>query len=223
LSNDDASVVLKRQRGARTAQPQREKTLYHNVAECQAKFKSTGAVRANLKEEKIYRRAIELSNPTKMCTNCTLQSLRSDLLQEKSVHASKERTIMGTVKRTYKLDEAVLADAVALAEKKGTSVTAIIENAIRCYKDYTYMETAAFVPDQFVRQVNASLRLLEKRQNAKTNQVLSELAIQECILTFIIASNTNIPADALAMYRQKAVEFLRLNNRVFRMDESELI
>ena len=86
---------------------------------------------------------------------------------------------MGTIKRTYKLDEAVLADAVALAEKKGTSVTAIIENAIRCYKDYTYMETAAFVPDQFVRQVNASLRLLEKRQNAKTNQVLSELAIQE--------------------------------------------
>ena len=48
---------------------------------------------------------------------------------------------MGTIKRTYKLDEAVLADAVALAEKKGTSVTAIIENAIRCYKDYTYMET----------------------------------------------------------------------------------
>lgn len=42
-------------------------------------------------------------------------------------------------------------------------------------------------------------------------------------MTFIIASNTNIPADALAMYRQKAVEFLRLNNRVFRMDESELI
>ena len=126
---------------------------------------------------------------------------------------------MGTIKRTYKLDEAVLADAVALAEKKGTSVTAIIENAIRCYKDYTYMETAAFVPDQFVRQVNASLRLLEKRQNAKTNQVLSELAIQECI----IASNTNISADTLAMYRQRAVEFLRLNNRVFRMDESELI
>lgn len=117
----------------------------------------------------------------------------------------------------------MLADAVALAEKKGTSVTAIIENAIRCYKDYTYMETAAFVPDQFVRQVNASLRLLEKRQNAKTNQVLSELAIQECILTFIIASNTNISADTLAMYRQRAVEFLRLNNRVFRMDESELI
>ena len=42
---------------------------------------------------------------------------------------------MGTIKRTYKLDEAVLADAVALAEKKVTSVTAIIENAIRCYKD----------------------------------------------------------------------------------------
>lgn len=98
---------------------------------------------------------------------------------------------MGTIKRTYKLDEAVLADAVALAEKKGTSVTAIIENAIRCYKDYTYMETAAFVPDQFVRQVNASLRLLEKRQNAKTNQVLSELAIQEscffCYCALLIA------------------------------------
>ena len=74
---------------------------------------------------------------------------------------------MGTIKRTYKLDEAVLADAVALAEKKGTSVTAIIENAIRCYKDYTYMETAAFVPDQFVRQVNASLRLLEKTAKCK--------------------------------------------------------
>ena len=49
------------------------------------------------------------------------------------------------------------------------------------------------------------------------------MAIQECILTFIIASNTNISADTLAMYRQRAVEFLRLNNRVFRMDESELI
>lgn len=86
---------------------------------------------------------------------------------------------MGTIKRTYKLDEAVLADAVALAEKKGTSVTAIIENAIRCYKDYTYMETAAFVPDQFVRQVNASLRLLEKRQNTvKSRQ--RERAVTTC-------------------------------------------
>lgn len=50
----------------------------------------TEAVRANLKEKKFYRRAIELSNHTRMCTNCTLQHARSGFFQERFVHTSKE-------------------------------------------------------------------------------------------------------------------------------------
>lgn len=82
---------------------------------------------------------------------------------------------MGTVKRTYKLDEAVLADAVALAEKKGTSVTAIIENAIRCYKDYTYMETAAFVLKNNGKKLWKCCRMLQMRGMITRNTILDEL------------------------------------------------
>lgn len=130
---------------------------------------------------------------------------------------------MATLKRTYKLDEETIAAATALAKEKHTSITAIINDAVRYYRDYVYMEEkASFIPQQFVQQINAILELREKRQNAKVNQVLSELAIQECIVAFILANNIDIPLSEIDLYRKKAVEFLRINNRVFRLEESEI-
>lgn len=129
---------------------------------------------------------------------------------------------MGNVKRTYKLDEDVVAAATALAGAKHTSVTAVINEAVRYYRDFVYMEDkASYIPQQFVQQINAILDLREKRQNAKTNQVLSELAIQECIIAFVLANNIEIAPQEIDLYRKKAVDFLRINNRVFRLEESE--
>lgn len=70
----------------RTDSPQEDTTTWQSVKQNQ----KTEAVRANLKEKKFYRRAIELSNHTRMCTNCTLQHARSGFFQERFVHTSKE-------------------------------------------------------------------------------------------------------------------------------------
>ena len=64
MSSEDASAAPKRQRGACTAQPQREKTLYHNVAECQAESKN-GSGTGQPEREKILSQGDRIVKPHK--------------------------------------------------------------------------------------------------------------------------------------------------------------
>lgn len=127
-----------------------------------------------------------------------------------------------TIKKTFKFDESIVSAAQEIAASRGSSVTAVFESAIKLYRDFLYMnENATFIPEQFQKQIKAALAVQEKRMLNKTNQIISELAIQQAMLSLIIANNLEIPADILSVYRRQAIEFLKVNNRVFRLDEME--
>lgn len=111
-------------------------------------------------------------------------------------------------------------DVHKLAEEQNKSENAFIEDAVRYYRDYLYMkDRATIINDEIMRVIKASLELLEQRINHKTNSVLSELAIQGNIMAQIIADSLEIDPTVLPEYRRKAIEFLKANNRVLRLDE----
>lgn len=127
-----------------------------------------------------------------------------------------------TIKKTYNLNSTLVKDIDAIAKAQGTSNTAVIEKAIRLYRDYVYMgEKATYLPEQIRQTFHAELAMLEQRQNAKTNKLLSELAIQEGIIAQILASELEIDLEVLSVYRRRAVEALKASNRVFRLDEED--
>ena len=96
---------------------------------------------------------------------------------------------MTTEKKTYNLDARLVKDVEAIAQAQATSNTAVIEKAIRLYRDYIYLEEkATFLPEQIQKTFRSELAMLEQRQNVKINKLLSELAIQEGIICLLYTS-----------------------------------
>ena len=126
---------------------------------------------------------------------------------------------MTTEKKTYNLDARLVKDVEAIAQAQATSNTAVIEKAIRLYRDYIYLEEkATFLPEQIQKTFRSELAMLEQRQNVKINKLLSELAIQEGIIAQILANELEVDLEMMHVYRRRAVEALRASNRVFRLD-----
>ena len=126
---------------------------------------------------------------------------------------------MTTEKKTYNLDARLVKDVEAIAQAQATSNTAVIEKAIRLYRDYMYLEEkATFLPEQIQKTFRSELAMLEQRQNVKINKLLSELAIQEGIIAQILANELEVDLEMMPVYRRRAVEALRASNRVFRLD-----
>ena len=126
---------------------------------------------------------------------------------------------MTTEKKTYNLDARLVKDVEAIAQAQATSNTAVIEKAIRLYRDYIYLEEkATFLPEQIQKTFRSELAMLEQRQNVKINKLLSELAIQEGIIAQILAHDLEVDLEMMPVYRRRAVEALRASNRVFRLD-----
>ena len=126
---------------------------------------------------------------------------------------------MTTEKKTYNLDARLVKDVEAIAQAQATSNTAVIEKAIRLYRDYIYLEDkATFLPEQIQKTFRSELAMLEQRQNVKINKLLSELAIQEGIIAQILANELEVDLEMMPVYRRRAVEALRASNRVFRLD-----
>ena len=126
---------------------------------------------------------------------------------------------MTTEKKTYNLDARLVKDVEAIAQAQATSNTAVIEKAIRLYRDYIYLEEkATFLPEQIQKTFRSELAMLEQRQNVKINKLLYELAIQEGIIAQILANELEVDLEMMPVYRRRAVEALRASNRVFRLD-----
>ena len=124
------------------------------------------------------------------------------------------------VRKTLRIDEQLAEDISTLAKEENVNDNAVMVQALKFYRDYMYMKgKATIISDEILRVQKAGLDLLEQRVNHKTNQVLSELAIQVCILEQIIAGSLQVDPLLLPDYRRRAMEFLRTNNRVFRLDE----
>lgn len=123
-------------------------------------------------------------------------------------------------KRTIRIDDQLSEDIGAIAKDKNKSENSTIEEALRFYRDYVYMKEKATIINEEVLKVNkAGLDLLEQHINHKTNQVISALSIQVCILSQIVAGSLEVDPLLLQEYQRRAVEFIKTNNRVFRLDE----
>ena len=126
----------------------------------------------------------------------------------------------GRVARAYRISDETVETLKAIADKENCTETAVIENAIRYYRDYLYVQNdGAFITESVKRTVLASVNLMESRLNNRTNKVLSELAIQQAILCQVIAHELEVNPRALDNYRRAAVEYLKMNDRVFRLED----
>lgn len=131
-----------------------------------------------------------------------------------------ENKSKGRVARAYRISDETVETLKAIADKDNGTETAVIENAIRYYKDYLYMQTdGAFINESVKRTFLASVNLMETRLNNRTNKVLSELAIQQAIICQVLAHELEINPRALDNYRRAAVEYLKMNDRVFRLED----
>ena len=124
------------------------------------------------------------------------------------------------IKRTIRIDETLAKDISNIAKEKNQSENILIENALKLYRDFHHMgEKATFINDEIIKINQSAMNLLEQRINHKANKLLSELAIQSCILNQVIANSLEVPPLDLQEYRKSAVEFLKANNRILRLDE----
>jgi len=123
-------------------------------------------------------------------------------------------------KKTYRLNVKTAESIAKLAREKNRTETAIVEEAIKFYRDYLYMqEHATVIPQEIVKVLQSTVAMAEQRINNKTNQVLSALAIETGTLEQIIAASLDVDRGKLKKYRENTVDFLKANNRVIRMDE----
>ena len=120
----------------------------------------------------------------------------------------------------YRIEASLMADVTVIKEETNKSEVQIVEEALKLYRDFYYMQNkACFINDQIIQVVQASYRMAENSINQKTNRVLSELAIQTAIQNHILAASLDIDKVDLNNYRLRAVDFLKQNNRVLRLDE----
>ncbi len=121
---------------------------------------------------------------------------------------------------TIRIPDELHSDITTLAKESGASLNYIVEQALKYYRDKRYMDDkATFISEEMLNIIQANNALLEQQINNKANRVLSELAIQNAIQNMILANELDVNDLDADSYRKKAVEFLKTNNRVFRLDE----
>lgn len=124
------------------------------------------------------------------------------------------------MKITIRIPDELHTDISAIAKESGASLNFVVEQALKYYRDKRYMvEKATIINQEIINIIQASNALLLQQINNKTNRVLSELAIQNAIQNMILESELDVSDLDADKYRKKAIEFLRTNNRVLRLDE----
>lgn len=124
------------------------------------------------------------------------------------------------MKITIRIPDELHADISVIAKESGASLNFVVEQALKYYRDKRYMEEkATFINQEIINIIQASNALLLQQINNKTNRVLSELAIQNAIQNMILESELDVSDIDSDKFRKKAIEFLRTNNRVLRLDE----
>lgn len=121
---------------------------------------------------------------------------------------------------TVRISDDLHSDITNIAKEKGASLNFIVEQALKYYRDKRYMEDkATIINEEVINIIQASNALLLQQINNKTNRVLSELAIQNAIQNMILENELDVNSIKADNFRKQAVEFLKTNNRVLRLDE----
>lgn len=124
------------------------------------------------------------------------------------------------MKLSIRLPDDLHADITAIAKDQGASINYIIEQAVKYYRDRLYMaDKASVIPEDILSVIKANNGLLLQQINNKSNRVLSEVAIQSTIQNLLLAKELEVSGVDMDYYRKKAIEFLKTNNRVLRLDE----
>lgn len=122
--------------------------------------------------------------------------------------------------RRISIDEKLANEVKNIASETGNSENAVIQKAISQYVNAYFMENkSSFLNDNVLAAMQGISDRMEMRLNHKTNQLLSELAIQVSIIEQILGASIPVDGDVLSKFRQNAVEFIKVNQRIFRMDE----
>lgn len=125
-----------------------------------------------------------------------------------------------SIKSSIRLDEKLNLEFDNLSEQTGKTKTELINTALRFYLDSYYCKNkATFLNDNVLSAMQAMTDSMEHRLNNKTNQLLSELAIQEGIVAQLLAFSLDVDGDMVADCRKKAVEFLKVNQRILRLEK----
>lgn len=125
-----------------------------------------------------------------------------------------------SVKRSIRLSLKVADSVERIAHEKHLTGNQVIENALKLYSDYVYMqEHATIIPQEIIRILQSTVAMAEARINNKTNQVLSALAIETGTLEQVIANSLDVDLQDLKKYRQNTIDFQKANQRIFRLDE----
>lgn len=127
---------------------------------------------------------------------------------------------MSQKKFSIRIDESLDSDFDRISDETGRNKTELINEAMRYYRDRYYMQNkASIINDNILSAMQGISDRMEMRLNHKTNQLLSELAIQVSIMEQILGASIPVDGDVLSKFRQNAVEFIKVNQRIFRMDE----
>ncbi|MEG0180131.1 MAG: hypothetical protein RR508_07920 [Oscillospiraceae bacterium] len=124
------------------------------------------------------------------------------------------------MRRSISIDNELSNDIDKIAAEQNKAINAIVEDALKMYRDYQYMENKAFLINQDILNVTKGmLNMAERTINNKASAVLSELAIQSAVSNMILAKSLDISDKEYNKYRLIALDFLKDKNRVLRLDE----
>lgn len=125
-----------------------------------------------------------------------------------------------TVKKTWDVDADAYAILEAIAKSSGRKMTQVVNEALRYYADRYYLEhKATMLPTEIIDAMNSTVSLLERRLDNRSNQLLSNMAVQLFIVNRVLADSLDISAEALEQYRSQAAEFIKANNRLLELRE----
>lgn len=127
---------------------------------------------------------------------------------------------METTKSSYRLPDALIQKLDQIAEQQKTSRTDVIVAACQMYLDQQAAQApGSYLPQWAVQQIQGLCGDLQTQLNSRSNQLLSSMAIQLTVMQMILADSLEVGAASVEEYTAQAVDSLRKNNRIFRMEE----
>lgn len=126
---------------------------------------------------------------------------------------------MSVERFTLRINSNVLKDLDHISNTHNMSRNLLIENACKFYIDYLNQQGSPLLNETIIDLVKSMMNTTENRINNKSNQLLSSVAIELGTLQMIIANSLNVSEEQVKLYRDLSVQFLKTNNRVFKMKE----
>lgn len=119
-----------------------------------------------------------------------------------------------------RLPEDVIEALETLSAAEDKSRTEIVIEAVRLYRDKVGIQKpGSLLPEYVLQAIDGMCGTLQTNLNAKSNQLLSSMAIQLFVVQRMMADNLEVEPLQIEEYTRQAVEMIRQNNRVFRMQD----